>query len=70
MDKATFEMLLTAYDETAREALARGLPPDIANKEGNTAAAMFFASCSGIDDEKARIEIEELNLKAHVEIFH
>ena len=70
MDKATFEMVLTAYDETAREALSRGLSPDVANKEGNTAAAMFLASFNGADDAAAKVEIEELNLKAHVKIFH
>lgn len=56
-------MVAEAYDETVSEAIAAGHPPDVAHKEGVTAAAMFLSSMNGIEDAAARKEVEALGLK-------
>lgn len=63
MDDATRKMITEAYDETVSEALAQGHPNDTAHKEGITAASMFLASMSGIEDAAARAEVEKLGLE-------
>jgi len=62
MDKTTRQMIANAYDETVSEALATGHPPEIAHKEGMTAAAMFLASMAGIEDGFALSQVETLGL--------
>lgn len=62
MDAATFEMVLTAYDETCRDARAHGHNEAVAHCEGVTAAAMCLAAMTGIEDSAARAEIERLDL--------
>jgi hypothetical protein len=56
------KMVAEAYDETVHEAIAQGRSPEIAHREGITAAAMLYASMSGIDDSIALSEVEALNL--------
>lgn len=62
MDDATSKIIAEAYDETVSEAMALGHPPEQAHKEGVTAAAMFFASMSGVEDAAARAAVEKLGL--------
>jgi hypothetical protein len=62
MDGAMGKMVADAYDETVAEAMVQGRSPDTAHKEGITAAAMFFASLTGIEDAAARAEVESLGL--------
>jgi hypothetical protein len=62
MDAATFEMVLTAYDETVRDARGQGQGEDVAHREGITAAAMCLAAMTGIQDAAARAEVEGLDL--------
>ncbi len=63
MDEPTRKMIAEAYDETVSEAMAQGHPSDTAHREGITAAAMFLASMSGIEDAAARIAVETLGLE-------
>ena len=65
MDEPMVRMVAEAYDETLAEALAQGRHPDVAHREGLTAAAMFFASMAGIDDASARAEVEAIGLSPH-----
>jgi hypothetical protein len=62
MDEPMVRMVAEAYDETLAESLARGLSVEVAHREGLTAAAMFLASMSGIDDSTARSEVESIGL--------
>lgn len=62
MDAATFEMVLTAYDETCRDARAQGQSEAVAHKEGITAAAMCLAAMTGTEDAAARAEVERMDL--------
>lgn len=62
MDAATFEMVLTAYDETVRDARGQGQGEDVAHREGITAAAMCLAAMTGIEDSAARAKVEGLDL--------
>lgn len=62
MDAATFEMVLTAYDETCRDARGQGQSEAVAHKEGITAAAMCLAAMTGVEDAAARAEVERLDL--------
>ncbi len=62
MDGATFEMLLTAYDETYHDACAQGHAHGVAHQEGITAAAMCLAAMTGVEDAAARAEVEALDL--------
>lgn len=62
MDAATFEMVLTAYDETVRDARAQGQNESVAHAEGITAASMCLAAMTGIEDAAARAEVESLDL--------
>lgn len=62
MDAATFEMVLTAYDETRCDAMNAGHDGATAHKEGITAAAMCLAAMTGIEDSAARAEVEALDL--------
>lgn len=62
MDAATFEMVLTAYDETVQDARGQGQGEDVAHREGVTAAAMCLAAMTGIQDSAARAEVEGLDL--------
>ncbi len=62
MDDTMMKMVAGAYDETISEAMAQGRAADVAHKEGITAAAMFLASMTGIEDAAARSEIEQLGL--------
>ncbi len=62
MDDTTVKMVADAYDETISEAMAQGRTADVAHKEGVTAAAMFLASMTGIEDAAARSEVERLGL--------
>jgi hypothetical protein len=64
MDDSTVKMVAEAYDETFSEAVAQGHPKDVAHKEGITAAAMFLASLTGLEDSAARGEVEKLGLNA------
>jgi hypothetical protein len=63
MDAPMKKMVAEAYDETVAEALAAGHPPEVAHREGITAAAMFLSSISGIEDETARAEVQQLGLE-------
>ncbi len=58
-------MVADAYDETVSEAIAQGRAAEVAHKEGITAAAMFFASMTGVQDAAARTEVEALGLSPH-----
>jgi len=62
MDDTTAKMVADAYDETVTEAMAQGHAADTAHKEGLTAASMFLASMTGIEDATARAEVEGLGL--------
>lgn len=62
MDAATLEMVLTAYDETVRDALGQGHSGAVAHAEGITAASMCLAAMTGIEDSAARAEVERLDL--------
>lgn len=62
MDAATYEMVLTAYDETCQDARAQGQAEAVAHREGITAAAMCLAAMTGIEDAAARAEVESLDL--------
>ncbi len=62
MDAATFEMVLTAYEETCGDARAQGQSEAVAHKEGLIAAAMCLAAMTGIEDAAARAEVERLDL--------
>lgn len=62
MDAATFEMVLTAYDETCRDARGQGQPEAVAHREGITAAAMCLAAMTSIEDAAAYAEVERLDL--------
>lgn len=62
MEAATFEMVLTAYDETCRDARGQGHDDATAHREGITAAAMCLAAMTGIEDGPARAEVERLDL--------
>lgn len=62
MDAALFEMVLTAYDETIRDARGHGHSEGIAHQEGLTAAAMCLAAMAGIEDAAARAKVESLDL--------
>lgn len=62
MDSATFEMVLTAYDETCQDARAQGNPEAVAHREGITAAAMCLAAMTGVEDSAARAQVEALDL--------
>lgn len=62
MEAATFEMVLTAYDETCQDARAQGHGEAAAHREGLTAAAMCLSAMTGIEDAAARAEIERLDL--------
>jgi len=62
MDGATFEMVLTAYDETCCDARAQGQPEAVAHREGLIAAAMCLAAMTGVEDAAARAEVEALDL--------
>lgn len=62
MDAATFEMVLTAYDETQRDARAQGHDDAVAHREGITAAAMCLAAMTNLEDAAARAEVERLDL--------
>ena len=62
MDDTTTEMVMTAYDETVAEALARGMPRASAHAEGLTAAAMCLAAMAGMDDDAARRHVAEMTL--------
>lgn len=63
MDSAILEMVLTAYDETRRDAQIAGHSEEIAHKEGETAAAMCLAAMAGVEDAAARAEITRLDLR-------
>jgi len=63
MDADTARMVAEAYDEAVAEALARSLGSDTAHREGLTAAAMFYASLAGVQDDEARSAVESLGLK-------
>jgi len=63
MDDAMKRMVCEAYDETVSEAMAQGHPPETAHKEGVTAASMFLASMTGIEDAAARSSVEGLGLE-------
>jgi len=65
MDDNTAKMVAEAYDETYSESLAQGRSPDVAHREGVTAAAMFLASMTGQDDSVAIAEVERLGLAPH-----
>ena len=65
MDTGTREMISQAYDETVMEAMAQGHPPEIAHREGITAASMFLASMTGVEDAAARSQVEGLGLSPH-----
>jgi len=65
MDDSSKLMLMDAYDETVRDAIAAGHSSDIAHKEGITAAAMFLSSMTGLEDNAARNQVEGLGLKPH-----
>lgn len=62
MEAATFEMVLTAYDETCQDARAQGHGEAVAHREGLTAAAMCLSAMTGIEDSVARAEVERLDL--------
>lgn len=62
MNAATFEMVLTAYDETCRDARGQGHGDAVAHREGMVAAAMCLAAMTGIEDAAARAEVERLDL--------
>lgn len=62
MDAATFEMLLTAYDETCQDARAQGNSEAMAHKEGITAAAMCLSAMTGVEDAAALAQVEALDL--------
>lgn len=62
MDAATFEMVLTAYDETCQDARAHGNSEAVAHREGITAAAMCLAAMTGVEDDAARAQVEALDL--------
>lgn len=55
-------MVSEAYDDTISEAMAQGRSPEIAHREGITAAAMFLASLTGVEDAAARAAVEALGL--------
>ena len=63
MDAATRNMVSSTYDETVSEAMSQGQPPDVAHREGITAAAMFLSSLTGVEDAQARAEVEQLGLE-------
>jgi hypothetical protein len=65
MDMNSSLMISDAYDETVSEALAQGFAKDVAHKEGITAAAMFLASMTGLEDDEALQEVISLGLKPH-----
>jgi hypothetical protein len=62
MDDGTAKMVAEAYDETVSEAMVHGQPPEVAHKEGITAAAMFYAAMTGVEDAAARSAVEALGL--------
>lgn len=66
MDPTTLEMVLTAYDETYRDALSAGRGDAIAHKEGVTAAAMCLAACCGVEDAAARAQVEAIDFRAQL----
>ncbi|KAF0221216.1 MAG: hypothetical protein FD176_3200 [Rhodospirillaceae bacterium] len=63
LDPSVRLMVTEAYEETVAEAMAQGQPAATAHREGTTAAAMFLASMSGLEDAAARVEVEALGLK-------
>jgi hypothetical protein len=65
MDNGTVRMVAEAYDETINEALAQGHSPEVAHREGVTAASMFLASLTGLEDAAARAAVEGLGFKPH-----
>lgn len=62
MDEGTASMVSEAYHETATEALSQGNSPEIAHREAITAAAMFLAAMTGIEDSAARAQVEAMGL--------
>lgn len=62
MDAGTREMISQAYDETVVEAVAQGHASEVAHREGITAASMFLASMTGLEDAAARAAVEALGL--------
>lgn len=62
MDAATFEMVLTAYDETCQDARAQGNSEAVAHREGITAAAMCLSAMMGVEDCAAVAQVEALDL--------
>lgn len=71
LDETSEDMVMTAYDETYREAVDRGLDDEVAHAEGETAAAMCLAACLGIEDEQAREYIRTMNIRKLMdEFFH
>ncbi len=67
LDAGTVQMVADAFDETYDDALAAGHPAAVAKREGLTAAAMFLASLTGMEDEAARAGVEALNLNREEE---
>ncbi|CCG39805.1 hypothetical protein [Magnetospirillum molischianum] len=63
MDDSTAKMVAEAYDETYSESLAQGRSTEVAHREGVTAAAMFLASMTGLEDAAAIAEVEGLGLR-------
>lgn len=63
LDPSVGLMVTEAYEETVAEALAQGQAAATAHREGISAAAMFLASMSGLEDAAARAEVEALGLK-------
>ena len=62
LDAGTVQMVAEAFDETYDDAIAAGHPAEVARREGLTAAAMFLASLTGLEDAAARAGVEALNL--------
>ena len=62
MDDTVEEMVMTAFDETLAEALAKGIDRAGAMAEGITAASMCLAAMTGIRDAAARAQVEKLGL--------
>lgn len=61
LDTGTEFMLADAYHETFAEAIAQGNGIETAHREGLTAAGMFLAVLTGMEDAAARATVEALS---------
>lgn len=62
LDAGTVQMVAEAFDETYADAISAGHSAETARREGLTAAAMFLASLTGLEDAVARNAVEALDL--------